>query len=337
MAKLPPICAQWRLIDIGLNLTDKMYSGVYNGHHHHSSDIEAVLRRAVEVGVHGLLLTGGNLRESNAVIEMCARYTSDTLQCYCTVGCHPTRCQEFMSNPEGYLQALDDLIEKHSVHVGGCVAAVGEIGLDYDRLVFCPKETQKEYFEKQLVMAKRHRLPLFLHERNTAGDFKRLLEPHLSQLVGGVVHSFTGTRAELQDYLDANLYIGVNGCSLKTAENLEVVKAIPLDRVMLETDAPWCEVKNTHASKTLLTEAAAARQSSVTQSVSDAVLATFPTCRKDKFKEGCIVKGRNEPCAIVRVLETLYELHRGEVSSIEQMADVVLANTRALFPFTASI
>ncbi|KAG5510487.1 hypothetical protein GH5_06687 [Leishmania sp. Ghana 2012 LV757] len=335
MAKLPPSCAQWRLIDIAVNLTDKMYRGVYNGRHHHPSDIESVLQRAVEVGVHGLILTGGNLEESKAVIDMCTRYTTDTLQCFCTVGCHPTRCQEFLEDPEGYLKALDDLIHRHSVHAGGCVAAVGEIGLDYDRLSFCPKETQKEYFEKQLVMAKRHRLPLFLHDRNTDGDFKTLLVRHLHELAGGVVHSFTGTREELQAYLDASLLIGVNGCSLKTAANLEVVKAIPLERLVLETDAPWCEIKNTHASKSLLI--AAAKRASSQQSVSGAVLAGFPTCRKEKFEEGCVVKGRNEPCAIVQVLEAVYELRREEVSSIEQLAEIVVANTRKLFPFAAAV
>ncbi|KAG5484803.1 hypothetical protein LSCM1_06629 [Leishmania martiniquensis] len=335
MTKSPPSCAQWKLIDIAVNLTDKMYTGVYNGRHHHPSDIEPVLQRAVVAGVRGLLLTGGNLEESKAVIDMCARYTTDTLQCLCTVGCHPTRCEEFLDDEEGYLKALDDLIERHSVRAGGCVAAVGEIGLDYDRLSFCPKDIQKKYFEKQLVMAKRHRLPLFLHDRNTCGDFKELLRPYLPELVGAVVHSFTGTWDELQEYLDANLFIGVNGCSLKTVENLEVVKTIPLERLMLETDAPWCEIKSTHASKKLLM-AAAARTSS-RQCVSDAVLTTFSTCRKEKFKEGCAVKGRNEPCAIVQVLEAVYELHRDEVSSMEHLAEVVMANTRKLFPFTAAL
>ncbi|CAM42003.1 putative tatD related deoxyribonuclease [Leishmania braziliensis MHOM/BR/75/M2904] len=334
MTTLPPNGAQWRLIDIGVNLTDKMYSGVYNGRRCHTLDIESVLQRAVKVGVRGLLLTGGNLKESKAVIDMCSRYTSDEVQCLCTVGCHPTRCQEFVADPDGYLKALDDLIHTHSVHVGGCVASVGEIGLDYDRLFFCSKEIQKEYFEKQLVMAKRHRLPLFLHERNTGGDFMALLKPHLPDLAGGVVHSFTGTSAELQEYLDANLYIGVNGCSLKTAENLKVVQAIPLDRLMLETDAPWCEIRNTHASKALLM--AAARRASLQQSVSDAVLSAFSTCRKDNFKDGCVVKGRNEPSALVQILEVVYELCRDEVSSMAQLAELVLMNTRKLFPFAAS-
>lgn len=331
MSKLPACCAQWRLVDIGLNLTDKMYKGTYNGHHQHNEDIEAVLQRAVEVGVRGVLLTGGSLKQSRAVIDMCKSYSTEQLTCYCTVGCHPTQCEEFAKDPDGYLAALDALVQAHSIHAGGCVAAVGEIGLDYDRLFFCGKETQRTYFTAQLEMAKRHRLPLFLHDRNTEGDFLELLRPHLADLVGGVVHSFTGTAEELQQYVEANLYIGINGCSLKTADNLAVVKALPLHRLMLETDAPWCEIKNTHASKQILTSAAA--QCTSKKCVSDAILSTYPSCRKDKFKDGCMVKSRNEPCAIVQVLEVVHELRKDEVKSMEELADIVLHNTQQLFPF----
>jgi TatD DNase family protein len=331
MSKMPACCAQWRLVDIGLNLTDKMYQGIYSGHRQHKPDVAAVLQRAVDVGVHGVLLTAGNLAESRTAIQMCETYTTDSLRCYCTVGCHPTRCDEVAKDPDGYLAALDSLLSQQSVHHGGCVAAMGEIGLDYDRLFFCGKETQRAYFTAQLTLAKKHRLPLFLHDRNTGGDFLELLQPHLADLAGGVVHSFTGTAEELQQYVDAGLYIGVNGCSLKTAGNLAVVKSIPLSRLTLETDAPWCEIKNTHASKQALTCAAA--QSASKQSVSDAILSTFPSCRKDKYKDGCVVKSRNEPCAIVQVLEVVYELRKDEVNSIEELAEVVLHNTQQLFPF----
>lgn len=331
MSKLPQCCAQWRLVDIGLNLTDRMYQGTYNDHAQHEPDIEAVLQRAVDVGVRGLLLTGGSLKQSRAVIEMCKRYSTRELTCYCTVGCHPTQCDDFLKDPEGYLASLNELIEQHSVHGGGCVAAVGEIGLDYDRLFFCGKDTQRTYFNAQLAMAKRHRLPLFLHDRNTGGDFLELLRPHLVDLAGGVVHSFTGTAEELQQYVDAGLYIGINGCSLKTEENLAVAKTVPLERLMLETDAPWCEMRNTHASRQLLQSVAAASTSK--QSLSDAILSTYPSCRKDKYKRGCMVKNRNEPCAVTQVLEVMYELRKAEVESVEGLAEVVLHNTQQLFPF----
>jgi len=79
-----------------------------------------------------------------------------------------------------------------------------------------------------------------------------------------------------------DLYIGVNGCSLKTEENMEVVKQIPLDRIMVETDAPYCDIKSTHDSFKL----------TKTQ---------FDKVKKEKMKKGLICKDRNEPCLIVYI------------------------------------
>lgn len=119
---------------------------------------------------------------------------------------------------------------------------------DYDRLHFAPAEVQKRGFELQLEMATKVRLPLFLHSRAAHKDFVAILKPYLDELrptkghvdAGspgsvGVVHSFTGTAEELHELIDLGLYIGVNGCSLKTQENLDVVKQIPLHRILLET------------------------------------------------------------------------------------------------------
>lgn len=126
----------------------------------------------------------------------------------------------------------------------GYTTAFGEIGLDYDRLQLTGKEQQLKYFEQQLDLAVELQLPLFLHSRAASEDFERLLAPRLAQLPKkGLVHSFTGTLEEMQRLVALNLDIGVNGCSLKTEENLEVVRHIPLERIQIETDGPWvsCE------------------------------------------------------------------------------------------------
>ena len=112
--------------------------------------------------------------------------------------------------------------------------------MDYDRLFLSNKELQLKYFEAQLDVAVDVQLPLFLHSRAASEDFERLLKSRLPKLPrGGLVHSFTGTMEEMERLVALGLHIGVNGCSLKTEENLAVVRAIPMDRIQIETDGPW--------------------------------------------------------------------------------------------------
>lgn len=324
------VCARLQIADIGINLVDCMFDGKYHGKQRHKTDRDKVLERAGEVGVKYLLLTSGSLSESLRSIELCGKFSLKLpagSRCFCTVGCHPTRCGEFLVDPEKYYQDLNELILSHSVHTGGCVAAIGEVGLDFDRLHFCGKELQETFFEKQLQLAADHRLPLFLHDRNSTGRFLAILEPVASRLAGGVVHSFTGSEEELMNYLRLGLYIGVNGCSLKTEENLRIVKRIPLDRLLIETDGPWCEVKKTHASRKLLEETYG--PSCIP---ADNVLSQFPMSRMEKYFPGCVVKGRTEPCHILFVLEVLFLLHRDSVESIQQLAECIFRNTLKLFP-----
>lgn len=201
---------------------------------------------------------------------------------YVTMGCHPTRCGEFLANPEQYYEGLRSKISSNR----NKVIAVGECGLDYDRLHFCEKDTQKIYFEKQLKLAEEFKLPLFLHCRNSHEDFMEILKNNRSILDvcgGGVVHSFTGTLEEAQQVLDFHpkLYIGLNGCSLKTEDNLKVVESIPNDRIMLETDCPWCGIRPSHAGNKY-------------------VKTKFPTVKKkEKWTAESLIDGRCEPCQIV--------------------------------------
>ena len=90
---------------------------------------------------------------------------------------------------------------------------------------------------------------MFVHNRGSTQDLHRILEQHRSRWSKAVVHSFSDSVADMRLLLSLDgVYIGLNGCSLKTEQNLEVVRAVPPDRLMIETDAPWCGIKRSHAS-----------------------------------------------------------------------------------------
>ncbi len=140
---------------------------------------------------------------------------------------------------------------------------------------------QLKWFPKHFNLAKETGLPMYLHSRNTENDFFKITKENRHKFSTGVVHSFTESEELLNQYLSLDLYIGVNGCSLKTKENIEVVRKIPLDRIMIETDAPYCDIRNTHASFPL-----------VKTQFKDRI-------KKEKMNRGLICKDRNEPCMIM--------------------------------------
>ncbi|CAK1550699.1 unnamed protein product [Leptosia nina] len=290
-------------IDIGANLTDDMYRGVYNGSKKHDPDLASVLDRAWKSGLEKIIITGGNLLDSQKALSL----ASTDSRLFSTVGCHPTRCNDFLSDPDTYLKCLSNLISDNK----GKVIAIGEFGLDYDRLHFCEKDIQCKYFDLQLNLCADHKLPLFLHCRAATDDLINILQKHRDNITGGVVHSFDGSYDALQKILELGFHIGINGCSLRTMESLEVVSKIPKDRLLLETDSPWCEVKATHPGyKHVLTKPS--------------------TVKKEKYSQqvNTQVKGRNEPANIIQVLEIVAAI-RGD--DIGELADIIYENTENLF------
>jgi len=191
--------------------------------------------------------------------------------------------------------------------------AIGECGLDYDRFTYADKETQLRVFPGHFDLAKKFGLPMYLHSRNTEGDFVRMVRDNRDKFSSGVVHSFSGDKEELEQLVALDLYIGINGCSMKTEENLEVVRAVPLDKLMLETDCPYCDIRNSHASKKY-------------------VKTEIKKVDKKKFKgpeeSEAVCKDRNEPCTMIQVLEVVAAL---KGLSEEEVAEAAWENTCRLF------
>ncbi|KNC81700.1 deoxyribonuclease TATDN1 [Sphaeroforma arctica JP610] len=269
-----------------------------------------MMQRARTAGVVHMIVTGGSVSDAKKALELAK--TNDMLTC--TVGCHPTRCSEFLKDgdgesggPERYYQQLEELIK-----AGGTkVVAIGECGLDYDRLHFCPKETQLVYFEKQIELAVNSGLPMFLHCRAAHADFLDIMRRHHGRISGGVVHSFDGTEVEAAEFIKMGLFIGINGCSLKTPESLTVLKSIPVEKLMIETDAPWCDIRRTHAS------------------FEHTDVSSLPVQKKkERWEHGCMIKGRNEPCTLRNVLEVVASV---KGLDIFDAAECIFKTTNDLF------
>ena len=212
-APIAPLC------DIGLNLA----------HDSFDHDREAVIQRAAQVGVTRMVITGSSLASTHAAIALVQQYPSSMR---CTAGVHPHHASELDTTQ---LQAFDALARQPEV------VAVGECGLDYFRN-FSPREAQLDAFARQLELAASVRKPVFLHQRDAHDDFLNVLRRHREQLTGGVAHCFTAGIDEARAYLDLDLYIGITGwiCDERRGHHLrEVVKDIPADRLLIETDAPY--------------------------------------------------------------------------------------------------
>jgi TatD DNase family protein len=206
------------LIDIGANL----------GHESFEHDLPEVLSRAAEAGLVHQLVTGTSLESSQKALSLCQNHP----RLSATAGIHPHEAQRVdASILAGVRQLLDNPL----------VRAVGETGLDFNR-DYSPRPIQEKVFIEHLAMATDTGLPLFLHQRDAHSRFLPILKDFRDSISGGVVHCFTDNRQALYDYLDLGMYIGVTGwlCDERRGQHLqELVKDIPPDRLLLETDAPY--------------------------------------------------------------------------------------------------
>lgn len=215
---------QLNLIDIGVNLTHDSFAG----------DLGAVLTRAADVGVIGMVVTGTSIDESCAAQALAARYPGVL---YATAGVHPHAARHWNEAAQQTIHELAAFPE---------VVAIGETGLDFNR-DFSPRPMQERVFEAQLEMAAALNMPVFMHERDASERFIAILSRYRERLPRAVIHCFTGSAEELSAYLELDLHIGITGwiCDERRGIHLrELVGRIPLQRLMLETDAPYLLPRN---------------------------------------------------------------------------------------------
>ena len=212
------------LVDVGVNLTNKSLQ----------RDLDGVMQRAREAGVEQMVVTGTSITESRQAITICEHYPDRLVS---TCGVHPHHASEWNE---------DSWAELENMASQSCVRAIGETGLDFNRN-YSPHPAQEMVFQQQMELATVLQMPLFCHQRDAHERFVAMLREYRSDISRLVVHCFTDSRAALTDYLDLDCYIGITGWICDERRGLELqqlVKLIPADRLLLETDAPYLLPRN---------------------------------------------------------------------------------------------
>lgn len=206
-----------------------MYQNIFDTHSHYDDekfnpDREAILNNLQSQGVSLVVSCGCDIDSTQFNFDLAQKYD----YIYFAAGFHPENLQG---------ATLDDLkiIEKFAQNKK-CVA-IGEIGLDY-HWMDSPKEVQREFFEAQIELAKKLDIPVIVHDRDAHGDTLDILK---STKPKGVVHCFSGSREMAREIIRLGMYIGLNGVVTfpNARKSLEVVKEIPIERLVLETDCPY--------------------------------------------------------------------------------------------------
>ena len=206
------------IFDSHCHLDDKSYS----------KDLDAVLDRARQAGVTRMMTIGVDGQTSARAVCLAGSYQG----VYASVGVHP---HDAKNCSESVLGCLTGLAESPQVR------AWGEIGLDFNRM-YSPRKDQEKWLVRQLEIAGRLGLPLIFHERDSNGRFLEIIKSRGLAAIRGVVHCFSGSLQELEQYLALGLHIGITGILTmpgRGAQLRELARAIPAERLLVETDAPY--------------------------------------------------------------------------------------------------
>jgi len=192
------------------------------------NNIDEYILESNKVGITHFLCVGWDLKSSKDAINIANKYSN----VYATIGIHPSDIAKMNDN---------DFDEIEKLLANKKVVAIGEIGLDFywdkDKAA---QEKQKEYFIKFIELANKHNLPVVIHSRDAINATYGILNEHRVNK-GGVMHCYPAGKEYVDRFIKLNFYFGIGGVvTFKNAKALkEAVKAIPLDRILLESDAPY--------------------------------------------------------------------------------------------------
>jgi TatD DNase family protein len=212
------------LFDIACNFSSERFD----------KDLNEVIQRAKNNNVNKFLVVSASLNDTEKINRI---YEDNKDSCFFTIGVHPHNAREFNSSSSVKMKSLIDTYKPNSV---------GETGLDFFRNISSYEE-QIFAFEEQIKISIDKDLPLFLHQREAHDDFIKILSKYRDSIPKSVVHCFTGTQKELDDYLDIGCHIGLTGWICDANRNIDLRKSlinIPLDKLMIETDCPYLIPKN---------------------------------------------------------------------------------------------
>ncbi|MDR0127227.1 MULTISPECIES: TatD family hydrolase [Bacillus] len=193
----------------------------------YNEDLEQVIERAKSEKVENIVVVGFDRPTITRAMELIEEY--DFI--YAAIGWHPVDAIDMTDEDLAWIKELS----QHEK-----VVAIGEMGLDYywDK---SPKEVQKEVFRRQIALAKEVNLPIIIHNRDATEDVVTILKEEGAADVGGIMHCFTGSLEIAKACMEMNFYISFGGpVTFKNAKKpKEVVKDIPSDRLLIETDCPY--------------------------------------------------------------------------------------------------
>ena len=192
-------------------------------------DRRNVIQRATDAGISHLITIGTDIEDSRQAIAIAD--ANDFI--YAAVGIHPHDVKDITD-----IDNISDTIKKLASNKK--VVALGETGLDY-HYMHSPAEIQQEHFRLEISLAKSLGLPVIVHSREAKEDTLRILKEEQIELTGGVLHCFSGDMEMAEKAMEMGLYISFSGViTFKKATNvLDIVKLIPLNRILIETDAPF--------------------------------------------------------------------------------------------------